>query len=97
MRYIGHLNEIRYLKTSALGYDQQARRWQVTVHWNGGLVEDRHHHKHLVFSAQHTFATDFFLKMWYDSIQNAFSEIFGGKCYRKPSKIWMATFSSCGK
>ena len=35
---------------------------KVTMHWNGALVEARHHHKHLVFSAQHPFATDFFLK-----------------------------------
>ena len=35
---------------------------------NGDLVEARHHHVSRVFSAQHTYATDFFLKLWYDSI-----------------------------
>ena len=46
-----------------------------------GLVEARHHHKHPVFSTQHSFATDFYLKMWYDSIKNAFWGIFYGKYY----------------
>ena len=36
--------------------------------WNGGPVETRHHHVNRVITAQHTYATDFFLKMWYDSI-----------------------------
>ena len=38
------------------------------MHWNGGFVEARHHHVSRVLSAQHTYATDFFLKLWYDSI-----------------------------
>ena len=38
------------------------------MHWNDGLVEARHHHVNHVISAQHTYATDFFLKLWYDSI-----------------------------
>ena len=36
--------------------------------WNGARVEARHHHMSRVLSAQHTYATDFFLKLWYDSI-----------------------------
>ena len=39
------------------------------VHWNGDLVEARHYYMHHVFSAKHTGATDFFLNMWYDSIE----------------------------
>ena len=42
------------------------------LHWNGGLVEVRHHHMHHVFRAQHTCATDFYLKMWYDFIEKSF-------------------------
>ena len=38
------------------------------MHWNDGLVEACHHHVSRVFSAQHTYATDFFFKLWYDSI-----------------------------
>ena len=38
------------------------------MHWNGGLVEARHHHVSRLLSAQHTYATDFFLKLWYDSV-----------------------------
>ena len=36
--------------------------------WNVGLVEAHHHHVSRVLSAQHPYATDFFLKLWYDSI-----------------------------
>ena len=32
--------------------------------WNGGLVDARHHNVSRVLSAQHTYATDFFLKLW---------------------------------
>ena len=42
------------------------------MHWNGGLVEARHPNMHWVFSIQHTSTTDFFLKMWYDSIEKCF-------------------------
>ena len=42
------------------------------MHWNGGLVEARHNHKHQMFSTQQTCATDFFLNMWYDSIEKCF-------------------------
>ena len=90
--FIGHLNDKQYSKTSVLRYDQLARRWQVTMHCNGGLVEARHHHKHLVFSAQHTFATDYFLRMWHDSIKICILEIFGCKYYRKPSKCAWSYF-----
>ena len=38
------------------------------MHWNGGLVEARHHPMSRELSAQHTYATDFFLKLWHDSI-----------------------------
>ena len=38
------------------------------MHWNGGLVEARRHHESRVLSAQHTYETDFFFKLWYDSI-----------------------------
>ena len=38
------------------------------MHWNGGLVEARHHHVSRLLSAQHIYATDFFLKLWYDSV-----------------------------
>ena len=42
------------------------------MHWNDGLVEARHHHVESVFSAQHTDATDFFLKLWYDLFTKCF-------------------------
>ena len=42
------------------------------MHWNGGLVETLIHHKHHVFPFQHTCATDFYLRMWYDSIAKCF-------------------------
>ena len=48
-------------------HGQWARRYSVTMHRKGGLVEARHHHKHHVFSALHICATDFFLKMSYVS------------------------------
>ena len=46
----------------------QARHGYLPMHWNGGLVEARHHHVNRVFSAQDTNATDFLMKLWYDSI-----------------------------
>ena len=39
------------------------------MHWNGALVEARHRHVHHVFPTQQTYATDFFLKLWYDFIE----------------------------
>ena len=42
--------------------------WLGSMHWNGALVEARHHHESHVLYAQHTYATDFFLKLWYVSI-----------------------------
>ena len=63
------------------------------MHWNGGLVEARHNHKHHVFSAQHTCATVFFFKMWYDSVEKCFFWIiYGGKYCPKPPKICMTIF-----
>ena len=86
------------LKTSALKHDQRARGCKVTMHWNGGLVEARHPNMHCVFSIQHTCATDFFLKVWYDSIEKCFfSKTFSGKCYRKPSNICLTIFSPSDK
>ena len=46
-------------------HDQRAQRYWVAMHWNGGLVETRHNHKR-------TYATDFFYKMWYNSIEKCF-------------------------
>ena len=60
------------LKISTPRRGQRARRYQIAMHWNGGLVEARHNHKRQVFSAQHTYATDFFLHLWYDSIEKCF-------------------------
>ena len=60
------------------------------MHWNGGLVEARHNHKHQVFSRQHTCATVFFLKMWYDSV--AFWRIFGFKYCPEPENIYKTIF-----
>ena len=49
------------------------------MHWNGGLVEARHHHVTRVLSAQHTNATDFFLKLWYNSIVKCILDNFSRK------------------
>ena len=38
------------------------------MNWNDGLVEARHRNVSRVFSAQHTYATDFSLQLWHDSI-----------------------------
>ena len=48
-----------YLESSAPRNGQQVRREQVTMHWNVGLVEARHHHRHLVFSDQHSLSIGF--------------------------------------
>ena len=65
---IGHLNDIQCLKLSPLKYVWRTRHGKVAMHWNGGLVEARHHHESRVLSAQRTYATNFFLKLWYESI-----------------------------
>ena len=49
------------------------------MHWNGGLVEARHHHESRELSAQHTYATDFFLELWYDSIVKCIIDNFSRK------------------
>ena len=49
------LNWHTCLQTSSLRHDRRARRCKATTHH--------------VFSAQHNCATEFFLKMWYDSIE----------------------------
>ena len=49
------------------------------MHWNGGLVEARHHHESRVLSAQLTCATDFFLKLWYDSTVKCILDNFSWK------------------
>ena len=38
------------VKTSTLRQKRRARHWQVTMDWNDGLVEVRHHHVRHVFS-----------------------------------------------
>ena len=38
------------------------------MHWNGGRVEAHHHHVSRVLHAQYTYPTDFFLKLWHQSI-----------------------------
>ena len=43
-------------------YVWRARPGWVAMHWNGDLVEARHHHVSRVLSAQHTYAIDFFLE-----------------------------------
>ena len=70
--FIGHLNDIQSLKTSSLMHDQRARRCEIKMHWNDGLVDARHPDMHCVFATQHTCATDFFLEMWYDFIEKCF-------------------------
>ena len=57
------------------------------MHWNDGLVEARHHHVIRVFSAQHTYATDFFLKLWYDSIVKCILHNFSRKRLAQAVKI----------
>ena len=49
------------------------------MHWNGGLVEARHHHVNRMLSALHTYATDIFLKLWYDSIVKCILDNFSQK------------------
>ena len=49
------------------------------MHWNGGLVVARHHQVSRVLSAQHTYATDFLLKLWYDSIVKCIIDNFSRK------------------
>ena len=49
------------------------------MHWNAGLVEARPHHESRVLSVQHTYATDFFLKLWYDSIVKCILDNFSRK------------------
>ena len=44
-----------------------------------GLVEAHHHHVSRVLSAQHTYATDFFLKLWCDSIVKCILDNFSRK------------------
>ena len=51
------------------------------MHWNGGLVETRHHHVSRVLSAQHTYATDFFFKLWYDSNAKCILQNFSRKLF----------------
>ena len=46
------------------------------MHWNGAPVEARHHHMRHVFSAQQTYATNFFLKLWYDFIEKCIIQNF---------------------
>ena len=60
------------LLTSALRAGWYARYCSVAVHRNGDLGEARQYHTHHMFSAQHTYVTDFYLKMLHDSIENAF-------------------------
>ena len=49
------------------------------MQWNGGLVEARHNHVSRVLSAQHTYATHFFLNLWYDSIVKCILDNFSPK------------------
>ena len=56
------------------------------MHWNGGLVEARHHHVNSVFSAQHTYTTDFSLKLWYDPIVKCILDNFSGKILEQAVK-----------
>ena len=42
-------------------------------------MEARQHRMHHVFSAQHICATDFFLKIWHNSIDKGILQIFHGK------------------
>ena len=49
------------------------------MHWNGGLVEARHHHVSFMLNSQHTYAADFFLKLWYDSIVKCILDNFSRK------------------
>ena len=66
--FIGHINHIQPLKTSALRHSRRKRHYQITMDWNGGLANARHHHVHPVFSAHDTYTTDLFLKVWHDCI-----------------------------
>ena len=55
------------------------RHCSVTMHSNGSLAEARQHRMHHImhmFSPQHTYATDFFLKMWHDSNEKGILHIF---------------------
>ena len=65
---------------------------------NDNIVEARLHHMHHVLSAQHTYVTDFFLKMWdWDkSIEKCILQIFRDKFYASRQKTWARSYFQHG-
>ena len=76
---IGQFNDKQCSKSSVPRYGWRARHVYVAMHWNGGLVEASHYNVNRVLSAKHTYATDFFLKLWYDSFAKSISHYFSRK------------------
>ena len=65
-------------KLSLLKHGWWARHSDVTMAWNDGIVEARHHHVHIVFPAQHTNAIKFFLRLYYYFIKHCVVKNFSG-------------------